>query len=215
MRSISATTIQSFVDNAANLLVEGTIDNIGAGIPTTASTFAIGARITDLSTGISYFNSGTVAAPVWSRQGSTAITDPAQMNLVTVALTAADLIDTASGKLSHANGLIVVPAAPTGYVNVLHRAIVSYTFATAAFTGGGNTTFNIGAGGAALTGLIATTTLWQNASSIIQEFVPLSTVAFPITKETSINLKTASAITNPGTAAGTAKVYAWYSQVAI
>lgn len=125
------------------------------------------------------------------------------------------MIATTAGSLSHANGLIVVPAAPTGYVNILHRAIVSYTFATAAFTGGGNTTFNIGGGGSAITGLIATTTLWQNGASIIQEFVPLSTVAFPVTKETSINLVTASAITNPGTAAGTAKIYVWYSQVAI
>lgn len=215
MRTIPSTTIVSFIDNATNLLVEGSIDNIGSGIPTTASTFAVGARIVDLSTSIAYVNTGTVAVPVWSRAGSTAAVDPQVVQLATVNLTAADLIDTASGKLSHANGLIVVPAAPTGYVNILHRAIVSYTFATAAFTGGGNNTFNIGAGGAAITGLIATTTLWQNASSIIQEFVPLSTVAFPITKETSINLKTASAITNPGTAAGTAKVYAWYSQVAI
>jgi hypothetical protein len=215
MRSITATTILSFIDNAAGLLVEGSIDNIGAGIPTTASTFAVGAKIVDLSTSIAYVNTGTVAVPVWSRGSSTATIDPQVVQLATVSLAAADLIDTASGKLSHANGLIVVPAAPTGYVNVLHRAIVSFTFGVAAYTGGGNTTFNIGAGGAALTGLIATTTLWQNASSIIQEFVPLSTVAFPITKETSINLKTASAITNPGTATGTAKVYAWYSQVAI
>jgi hypothetical protein len=117
--------------------------------------------------------------------------------------------------MSATNGLTIVAAAPTGYVNVWHRTIVSYTFATAAYTGGGNTTVNIGAGGAAMSGLIATTTLWQNASSIIQEFVPLSTVAFPITTATAISLKTASAITNPGTAAGTAKVYTWYSQVAI
>lgn len=211
MRTIPATTIVSFVDNQANLLVEGTIDNIGSGIPTTASTFAIGARIVDLSTGYSYVNTGTVAVPVWTPGTG----NPQAQQLAVVNLAAADLIDTAAGKLSHANGLIVVPAAPTGYVNILHRAIVSYTFGVAAYTGGGNTTFNIGAGGAALTGLIATTTLWQNASSIIQEFVPLSTVAFPITKETSINLKTASAITNPGTATGTAKVYCWYSQVAI
>lgn len=208
MRQLSGTTIQSFVDNAQNLVVEGTVDNLGSGIPTTASTFAIGAKITDLSTGINYINTGTVAAPIWVRSGPAA-------ELSTVTLTAAQMIATTAGSLSHAQGLIVVPAAPTGYVNILHRAIVSYTFATAAFTGGGNTTFNIGAGGAALTGLIATTTLWQNASSIVQEFVPLSTVAFPITAATSINLVTASAITNPGTAAGSAKIYCWYSQVAI
>lgn len=209
MRTIPSTTIVSFVDNQANLLVEGTVDNIGTGLPTTASTFAIGARVTDLSTGITYVNTGTVAVPVWQRSGSS------NSECVVMSLTPAQIIATTAGSLSHAQGLIVVPAAPTGFVNVLERAIVSYTFATAAYTGGGNTTFNIGGGGAALTGLIATTTLWQNASSIIQMFVPLSTVAVPITKETSINLVTASAITNPGTAAGTAKIYVWYKQVAI
>lgn len=183
----------------------------GMTLDTTASRYAVGCEVFNTGDGKHYFNTGTTAAPVWTTLPANS--DATQ--LVTVSLAAADLIDTATGKLSHANGLIVVPAAPAGYVNVLHRAIVSYTYAVAAYTGGGNTTFNIGAGGAALTGLIATTTLWQNASSIIQEFVPLSTVAFPITTATSINLKTASAITNPGTAAGTAKVYAWYSQVAI
>lgn len=215
MRSISGTTIQSFVDNAAGLLVEGSIDNIGSGIPTTASTFAIGANVTDLSTGINYINTGTVALPVWSRWGSSAAVDPQSVQLAINTLVAADFIATGAGQLSHANGLTMVPAPATGYVNVWHRTIVSYTFATAAFTGGGNTTVKIGGGGAALSGLIATTTLWQNAASIIQEFVPLSTVAFPITKETAISLVTASAITNPGTAAGTAKIYTWYSTVAI
>ena len=100
-------------------------------------------------------------------------------------------------------------------MNILDRLVVSYTFATAAFTGGGNTTVNIGGGGAALTGLIATTTLWQSASNVIYEFKPLSTVATPMTTAQSINLVTASAITNPGTAAGSAKVYCWYKQVAI
>lgn len=183
--------------------------------PTTASTFAIGCMVIDTSVGTCWTNVGTVASPSWKKTGASQTMDPQGMQFIEVDLAAADLIDTATGKLSHANGLIVVPAPATGFVAILHRAIVSYTFATAAFTGGGNTTFNIGGGGAALTGLIATTTLWQNASSIIQEFVPLSTVAFPITKETSINLKTASAITNPGTAAGSAKVYCWYSVVAI
>lgn len=208
MRSISGTQILSYLDNDLNLIVEGSVANLGSGIPTTASTFALGAVMTDLSTGIKYTNTGTVAVPVWARSGAAA-------EMVTVSLTAAQIIATTAGSLSHAQGLIVVPAAPTGFVNVFERGIVSYTFSVAAYTGGGNTTFNIGAGGAAITGLIATTTLWQNASNIIQMFVPLSTVAVPITKETSINLVTASAVTNPGTAAGTAKVTVWYKQVAI
>lgn len=211
MYPIPGTSLLGIQKNPLGLWIEVLAATAGLVLDTTASTYAIGCTVINTADGKLYYNTGTVAVPVWSSSPVNA--DVVQM--ITVSLAAADLIDTASGKLSHANGLIVVPAAPTGYVNVLHRAIVSYTFGVAAYTGGGNTTFNIGAGGAALTGLIATTTLWQNASSIVQEFVPLSTVAFPITKETSINLKTASAITNPGTATGTAKVYAWYSQVAI
>lgn len=65
-RQIAGTTIQSFVDDALGLLREGSVDNIGSGLPTTASTFAVGAYITDLSTGKNYVNTGTVAVPVWS-----------------------------------------------------------------------------------------------------------------------------------------------------
>jgi hypothetical protein len=209
-RTIAGTLLNSYVDTSTNLILEATIDS--GTIPTTASLYAPGSKVLDLSTGIRYTNTGTTAVPVFTAEGLSSIPG---LQLAITTLTPAQIIATTAGSLSHAQGLIAVPAAPAGFVNVLHRAIVSYTFGTAAYTGGGNTTFNIGAGGAALTGLIATTTLWQNASSIIQMFVPLSTVAFPITTATSINLVTASAITNPGTAAGTAKVYVWYSQVAI
>lgn len=197
---------------ADNLITNARSDGI---FNTTANKWAVGCLLVDVTTGIPYWNTGSVAAPVWSRVGSSATVDSKIVQMVEVDQTAAQMILTTAGNLSHANGLIVIPAAPTGFVNIFHRGIVSYTFGTAAFTGGGNTTFNQGGGGAALTGLIATTTLWQNASSIIQEFVPLSTVAFPVTKENSVNLVTASAITNPGTAAGSCKVYAWYSQVPI
>lgn len=215
MISLSGSTVLMDGSSATKegYYTQGTIDAAGINgvtIPTAASTFAKGCKIIDLSTGATFVNTGTVAVPIWSASGN-----PQVVLFAEVDISAAGMIDTAAGALSHANGLTIVPAAPTGYVNVWHRTIVSYTFGTAAYTGGGNTTINIGAGGAALSGLIATTTLWQNASSIIQMFVPLSTVVFPVTKETAISLKTASAITNPGTAAGTAKVYTWYSQVPI
>lgn len=214
-KSYAGTTILSYEESPTGLIVAGTVDNGGATLPTTASTFAPGCRIVDLSTAITYYNTGTTATPVWTRMGASASVDPQMIQMALVTQTAAQMIDTAAGSLSHANGLTLVAAPATGFVLLWHKTIVSYTFATAAFTGGGNTTVNIGGGGAALSGLIATTTLWQNASSIIQEFVPLSTVAFPITKETALSLKTASAITNPGTAAGTCKIYTWYSVLAI
>src|SRR5262245_56986983 len=65
MRSITGTSIISIVEDALNLLVLGTIENIGSGIPTTASTFAPGAIIVDKSTHLLYFNHGTTAVPAW------------------------------------------------------------------------------------------------------------------------------------------------------
>lgn len=213
MRQIPGTVIESFVENEFNHCVIGRIGYAGVNgslLPSIANMFGFGCMLIESSTGNTYHNTGTSTVPVW-----TAGSNSQSMQLMVNNLLPADLIATGAGQLSSSNGLIMVPAAPAGFVNVWHRTIVSYTFGTAAYTGGGNTTVAIGAGGAALSGLIATTTLWQNGSSIIQEFVPLSTVAFPITAATSINLKTASAITNPGTAAGTAKIYTWYSQVPI
>jgi len=211
--SITGTTLQIYDKTLNGLALTATIDS--GTIPTTISTFAPGCMILDLSTGIRYYNSGTTAAPVWSQSGSSALADAQMMKLIQVDVTAAQMIATTAGSLSHANGLIVVPAAAAGYVNILHRLVVSYTFSIAAFTGGGNTTVNIGSGGAALTGLIGTASLWQSAANVIYWFAPLAVVAAPITTATSINLVTASAITNPGTAAGSSKVYCWYSTVAI
>src|SRR4051794_16026862 len=102
MRSISGTQILSYLDNDLNQIVEGSVANLGSGIPTTASTFALGAFMTDLSAGIRYVNIGTVAVPVWSRSGTAA-------ELAIVSLTAAQIIATTAGSLSHAQGLIVVP----------------------------------------------------------------------------------------------------------
>lgn len=215
MDSIPGTTLRGIRKSPGGYWMQIMAPSAGMTIDTTANTYDPGCICQNYGDSSISINIGTRALPVWAQTNSSAAADAKMMKYIEVDLAPADIIATTAGSLSHANGLIVVPAAPTGYVNVFARAIVSYTFGTAAYTGGGNTTFAIGAGGASITGLIATTTLWQNASSIIQMFVPLSTVAFPITKETSINLKTASAITNPGTAAGTAKVYCWYSQVAI
>jgi len=208
LRTLAGTVIT--YDDATNygtLITRGFMTSIGV-VPTTANIFSLGCRLLDLVTGVEYINIGTVAIPVWNSSDST-------LRLATVALTAADIVATTAGTLSHAEGLIVVPAAATGFVNQLVSMMVSFNYLTDAFAGGGNTTVNIGGGGAAISGLIATTSLFTKGSSTIINFVPLSTVGYPITKETSINLVTASAITQPGTAAGTAKVYCWYRTVAI
>ena len=66
MRQISSTVIISYVDDDLGLCVDGAVGSIGSGLPTTASTYAVGCAITDKSTGIIWINTGTVASPVWN-----------------------------------------------------------------------------------------------------------------------------------------------------
>jgi hypothetical protein len=57
--------------------------------------------------------------------------------------------------------------------------------------------------------IAAASSVGAGSSNIIQ-FVPLSTAGFALTANTSINLVAASAFTQPGTAAGTIKVFTTY-----
>jgi hypothetical protein len=96
---------------------------------------------------------------------------------------------------------------------VLDQAVLSFTYSTAAYTGGGNITVNIGGGGAALTGLVSfANSIGASANKVVQ-FVPLATAGIAHSTAESINLVAASAPTQPGTAAGTAKVHIWWTQV--
>lgn len=122
-------------------------------------------------------------------------------------ISSAAITGSAAGQLAHANGVLLTPLPASGYCTEFLSALVSYTFGTAAYTGGGNVTINIGGGGSAITGLISYASSFGAGSSNIFQFVPLSTVAFAMTKEQSVNLVAASAPTQPGTAVGTIKVY--------
>lgn len=201
--------ILGYETDESGLLTKGRINAVPpAGLDTTTLTYAVGCQITNQSNGQIWENVGTSVSPSW-----VAISGPKVISEVTINLATADIILATTGHLSHSQGLIVVPAAPTGFVNQFISGTVSFTAGPTPFTGGGNTTFNIGGGGSAITGLIGTPTLWDNASSVVQQFVPLSTVAFPVTKETSINLVTASAILNATGGGGSAKVSVLYRQL--
>lgn len=215
MRQISGTDIISFEDNNLGHLVLGAVGSIGSGLPTTTATFATGAEIVDRSTALVWVNTGNNTSPVWTQRGSAGTTDPKLVQYAEVDISAANIVGTAAGQLGHAQGVILVPAAPAGFVNVMTEAVLSYTFATAAYTAGGNLTVNIGAGGAALTGLISAANSVGAASSKVVEFEPLATAGNALTAATSINLVAASAFTQPGTAAGTIKVHVWWKQVPI
>lgn len=117
-------------------------------------------------------------------------------------ITSANITGTSAGQLGHANGVVLVAAPAASTVNQLVSAVLINDFAVAAYTGGGNTTINIGAGGAALTGLVSNANFIQSAADKVIEFVPLAATFNTYTITNPINLVTASAPTQPGTAAG-------------
>jgi hypothetical protein len=99
--------------------------------------------------------------------------------------------------------LVAAPA--TGYYLEFVSATLTFKYATAQYTGGGN--ISIGwVGGAALTGIASAANSFGKGSDTILQFVPLSTAANTLVKETALGLQTAGQFTDPGTAAGTAEV---------
>jgi hypothetical protein len=187
----------------------------GSGAPTngTTGTFAgqagPGASYTDYLNGAEYINVGTLLSPTWVKAAGADVIQKASG-----VITAAQIIATTAGNLGHANGVILVPAAPAGAINELESCVISMDFLTAAYTGGGNTTVNIGGGGAALTGLVNTTTFIQAASDVIIDLVPLAATNISYgTGANSLNLVTSIAPTNPGTAAGVIKWNITYRQI--
>ncbi len=137
------------------------------------------------------------------------------LHVAEVDISAADIVSTSTGKLGHANGYTLVAAPGSGKVIQLVSAVLSFTYATAAYTAGGNLTVNIGAGGAALTGLISAANSLGASADKIAQFVPLSTAAVNLTVNTALSLVASAAFTNPGTAAGTVKVFVAYRTITL
>ena len=113
----------------------------------------------------------------------------------------ADIIGTAAGQLGHANGFPLVPAYGAGKTVEFVSAVLMLEFDTAAYTGGGNTTINISGGGAAMSGLVSNANFIQSAADKIIQFVPLAATFNTLSSNTGLNLVTATAPTDPGTAA--------------
>jgi hypothetical protein len=124
-------------------------------------------------------------------------------------ITAAMVTATGAGNLGHASGVPLIAAPPTGYVLEFISAFFIYDYATAGYSAGGNLTVNL-AGGAALTGVLSAANSFGATADKVYQFVPLSTAAFAMTPATGLNLVAAVAFTQPGTAAGVARVKCAY-----
>lgn len=99
--------------------------------------------------------------------------------------------------------LVAAPA--TGYYLDFISATLTFKYSTAQYTDGGNISIGF-VGGSALTGVASAANSFGKDSDTILQFVPLSTAANTLVKETALGLLTAGQFTDPGTAAGTAEV---------
>lgn len=200
--------LRSLVNNGCPIL-----SNAGAPSSGTSGTFVgqagKGSLLIDYTNGNFYLNTGTLASPTWTLQTilptglPSSQLDPSILQVVTGTITAANIIGTAAGQFGHANGVVLQAAPGAGFALQLVAFCHYYTFATAAYTAGGNTTVNWGAGGAALTGLVSAANGIGKASSNAFQYFPLSTAGVAIVSNASLNFVSSAAFTNPGTAAGT------------
>jgi len=194
-KSLAGTGILIYDETAAGLILTGSITN--GTIPTTASIFASGARITDLSTGITYINSGTTATPSWQQSRISK----------SVALTAAQLI------AMYATPVEIVPAVP-GMAIIVDSVDFVITRTATAFTGGGavavqyNSTAN--GAGTATTATIASTVITGAAGTTKTARIPvvLSDVADASITGIGLYISNATAAFAAGT--GTAVVTVGY-----
>lgn len=171
---------------------------VGLGVPDVTSGAGFAgpySTYTDLNTGNSYRNYGTALVPSWTLSGASILIAQGQISV-------ANIVGTGANQFGNAQGYPLVAAPGAGKALVLHNAVASYKFNTAGYGGGGNVTVNWGAGGAALTGLIAAASFAGAAADKPVEFYPLATAAVALVPNVGLNLVSASAFTQPGTAAG-------------
>ena len=178
----------------------------------------LNARLADLEDGNASFTNiaavDVTATGTGSFAGGVSMgTTNAEMFTVLTTLTATKIVGVAEGDIGHASGATLVAAPTSDYTLELVSAVAIYDFDTVAYTGGANDlVVAIGSAGAAISGVCTTANLLGAAGDKIVYFVPLSTVAVPMSVGTAISLR-GTAYTNPGTAAGVLRVYTTYRKI--
>jgi len=122
-----------------------------------------------------------------------------------VTLTAATIVGTDAGDLGHADGVTLVEALGTGYTLELVSAVAFFNGMGTAYTGGGDDTV-IQLGTVPMTGVVSKANLLGATGDKIVMFKPLAVTALPLTVNTTLNIKSTTAWTQPGAAAGTLEV---------
>ena len=127
-----------------------------------------------------------------------------------IAIPSADIVSAVAGKLSHAQGQVLVAAPGAGKALELLSAVLIYDFAGAGYGGGGNLTISWGAGGAALTGLISAANSLGSAADKVIAFVPLSTAGISLVSNAALHLVSSAVPWTLGAATGVARVKVAY-----
>jgi len=229
-------TLAPMANNTADFIAKGhfsaaSLDTSGfnaVGDPVYLSNTAGGFSVTPANPGSAivvgyvHVKSSTVGQILWDIQPTTLGSAASAASgtatgsgvlVTTGTISSANITGTSAGQLGHANGVILVPAGGTHVINQLVSAVVINAFNTAAYTGGGNTSINIGGGGAALTGVAAAASFITSAANKVIEFVPLAATFNTYTENNSLNLVSAAAPTQPGTAAGVFRYVVAYRQI--
>jgi hypothetical protein len=196
--SYAGTTLQIYDKTLGGLALTATVDS--GTIPTTAGIFAPGCRVTDLSTGVRYSNSGTSAAPSWN----------SEVLSTTVSLAAADII------AMYATPVAIVPAV-SGKAIILDSMELVMTRTSTAFTGGGvvavqyNSTAN--GAGTATTATIAATVVTGAAGTTYTARIPVVQSDIATASITNIGLYISNATAAFAAGTGTAVVTVKYHLV--
>ena len=125
-----------------------------------------------------------------------------------VTLTAEEIVGTDEGCIGHTAGAVLVAAPGEGRCLEFVSAVLSYKFNTAAYTGGGDDLV-IRQGTTTVTAPIAKADLLLDTEDDIAYVNALSAADIKLTANSTLNLH-GTALTQPGTAAGTLDVFITY-----
>jgi hypothetical protein len=125
-----------------------------------------------------------------------------------VTLTADEIVGTDAGDIGHASGATLVAAPGEGKVLEFVSAVLSYTHDTADYTGGGDDNV-IQLGTTAVSPAIAGADLLEASGDKIAQVTAIGDADVALTANSALNLH-GTALTQPGTAAGTLDVFITY-----
>ena len=148
------------------------------------------------------------AAKLAAEAVDNAAIDADMIQTAKVTLTAAKIVGTDAGCIGHSAGAVLVAAPGEGKVLEFVSAVLSYNFDTAAYTGGGDDIV-IRQGATAVSAAIAKADLLADTEDDIAYVNALSAADIKLTANSTLNLH-GTALTQPGTAAGTLDVFITY-----